>query len=106
MVHGFTRGNIRAGSIGNMVDLRSWTGPTLVVVLVMAAGYVVAYPLNPGEAGLEGVVSSTQYSVNLATNIKIGPYFADASGFTLYLYAKDTANGTSTCYGPCVTFWP
>ncbi len=89
-----------------MVDLRPWTGPALVVVLILAAGYVAAYPLNPNGASLQGIVSTTKYTVNLATNIKIGPYLANGTGFTLYLYAKDPANGTSTCYGGCVTFWP
>lgn len=106
MVHGFTKGNIRIDSIGNMDDLKSWKGPALVAVLVVAAGYVVAYPLNPNDASLQGIVSTTKYTVNLATNIKIGPYLANSTGFTLYLYAKDSANGTSACNGRCVTFWP
>jgi predicted lipoprotein with Yx(FWY)xxD motif len=35
----------------------------------------------------------------------IGPVLADAKGFTLYWYAKDTMM-TSACTGSCATAWP
>jgi predicted lipoprotein with Yx(FWY)xxD motif len=35
----------------------------------------------------------------------IGPVLADAKGFTLYWYAKDTTM-TSACTGSCATAWP
>ena len=35
----------------------------------------------------------------------IGPVLADAKGFTLYWYAKDTTM-TSACTGACATAWP
>jgi predicted lipoprotein with Yx(FWY)xxD motif len=89
-----------------MNDLRPWTGPLSVVVLILAAGYVAAYPLNPNGAGLRGTLSSTRYTVSLATNAQLGRYLVNGTGFTLYYYTKDSANGTSACYGGCVTFWP
>jgi predicted lipoprotein with Yx(FWY)xxD motif len=89
-----------------MVDLKSWTGPLVVVVLIVAAGYVVANPLSPANTSFRGTVSTTKYSVNLATNADVGPYLVNGSGFTLYFLEKDPANGTSTCFGGCVTFWP
>jgi predicted lipoprotein with Yx(FWY)xxD motif len=88
-----------------MIDLKSWAGPLVVVVLITGGGYVVAYPLNPNGTGFHGTLSATKYSVNLATNAQIGRYLVNGTGFTLYYYAKDTANGTSACYGGCVAFW-
>ena len=35
----------------------------------------------------------------------LGPVLADAKGFTLYWYAKDTTM-TSACTGSCATAWP
>ena len=77
----------------------------MVALLITAAGYVVAGPLNPNPS-FQGTLSTTKYTVNLATNADVGSYLVNGSGFTLYFYAKDAANGTSTCYGGCVTFWP
>jgi len=88
-----------------MVDLKFWAGPIMVALLITAAGYVVAGPLNP-NASLQGTLSTTKYTVNLAANADVGSYLVNGSGFTLYYYAQDPANGTSTCYGGCVTFWP
>jgi predicted lipoprotein with Yx(FWY)xxD motif len=88
-----------------MNHLRPWVGPLMVVVLVLTAGYVVANTLYP-DTGLRGTISSTRYSVGVATNPQIGRYLVNATGFTLYYYVKDSANGTSACYGGCVAFWP
>ncbi len=48
---------------------------------------------SSGTAALEKIKTS------------IGPVLADAKGFTLYWYAKDTAM-TSACTGSCTTAWP
>jgi predicted lipoprotein with Yx(FWY)xxD motif len=48
---------------------------------------------SPGPAALEKIKTS------------IGPVLADAKGFTLYWYAKDT-HMTSVCTGSCATAWP
>jgi predicted lipoprotein with Yx(FWY)xxD motif len=106
LVSRFTNSNIRLAGLDNMVDLRSWTGPLAVVVLILSAGYLVANPFNPNGTSFQGTISGTKYSVNLATNAQIGRYLVNGTGFTLYYFAKDSANGTSECYGGCVTFWP
>ena len=106
MVSRFTRSNIGLAGLHAMNGLRPWAGPLMVVVLILAAGYLVANPLNPNSAALQGTVSTTKFSVNLATNAQLGRYLINGTGFTLYYYAKDPANGTSACYGGCVTFWP
>lgn len=106
MVPRFTKGNIPLGSVGNMVDLKFWAGPLLVAFLMVSAGYVVADPLNPNGPNLQGMLSTTRYDVNIANSPSLGTYLVNGTGFTLYYYDKDSANGTSACYGGCVTFWP
>ena len=106
MVPRFTKGNIQPCRVGNMVDLKSWAGPFIVAFLVVSVGYVVANPLSPNAPDLQGSLSTTKYSVNLATSVNLGTYLVNGTGFTLYYYDKDSANGTSACYGGCVTFWP
>jgi len=69
-------------------------------------GWAVAYPLNPGPQGAQGTVSPLNYSVNLATAPGIGSYLVNGTGFTLYFFVKDPGNGSSSCYGGCLTFWP
>lgn len=91
-----------------MADYRSWVGPLLVVVLILAAGYLITFPLaNPTRASTQTMTASpARYTVNLAYKAGIGFYLTNASGFALYFRASDPGNGTSTCYGPCVTAWP
>jgi predicted lipoprotein with Yx(FWY)xxD motif len=36
---------------------------------------------------------------------KLGTILVDSSGFTVYLFAKDTGT-SSTCYGACAGIWP
>ena len=36
----------------------------------------------------------------------LGPILTDPAGRTLYLFAKDTAPGESTCYEQCAANWP
>ncbi len=126
-----------------MVDSKAWIGPLVVVVLILAAGYLVAYPTLASQsqtqspaatveqtntvtvtatatgaspAGSSGqattvtvttaLSSSLAYTVNLAYKAGIGFYLVDSSGLTLYFRATDPGNGTSTCTGGCITFWP
>ena len=54
-------------------------------------------------------MSSSSGMMSTATLIKvktsIGPVLADAKGFTLYWYSKDTRMASS-CTGGCATAWP
>jgi predicted lipoprotein with Yx(FWY)xxD motif len=51
--------------------------------------------------------TNASYTVNIAHSSSVGYYLANASGYTLYYYKKDTPNSAnSTCYGPCATNWP
>ncbi len=52
-------------------------------------------------------VSFPLYSVNIVYKQGIGFYLTNATGWTLYLLKTDTpGNGTSTCTGVCIKFWP
>jgi len=52
-------------------------------------------------------VSSPLYSVNIAYRQGIGFYLTNATGWTLYFLKTDVpGNGTSTCTGNCIKFWP
>ncbi|HMD79564.1 MAG TPA: hypothetical protein VKF39_06250 [Nitrososphaerales archaeon] len=53
------------------------------------------------------VLGSTGYTVGIAYKQGIGFYLVDGSGMTLYFRTADIhSNGTSTCVGQCVNFWP
>jgi predicted lipoprotein with Yx(FWY)xxD motif len=46
-------------------------------------------------------------TIDLAYKSTLGAYLTNGSGWTLYLFAKDTPNnGTSACYGGCAKTWP
>ena len=52
-----------------------------------------------GSSGMSSAASLEKIKTS------IGPVLADAKGFTLYWYAKDTAM-SSACTGSCATAWP
>jgi predicted lipoprotein with Yx(FWY)xxD motif len=52
-------------------------------------------------------MSSSLYSVNVANKPNIGSYLTNATGWTLYTFARDIpTNGTSRCTGNCIKNWP
>jgi predicted lipoprotein with Yx(FWY)xxD motif len=91
-----------------MVDYGQWLGPLAVVLLVVAVGYLVVYPLNPSsqQASTQATSSAKPFTVDVAFKAGIGFYLVNASGFTLYFRTNDPGNGSSTCTGGCVTVWP
>jgi len=44
-------------------------------------------------------------TVNMGGNDELGPFFVDANGMTLYIFAMDEP-GVSNCSGDCVAKWP
>jgi predicted lipoprotein with Yx(FWY)xxD motif len=44
-------------------------------------------------------------TVQVKQDPKLGAYFVDAKGMTLYLFKKDSPN-TTVCYGGCAQAWP
>jgi predicted lipoprotein with Yx(FWY)xxD motif len=89
-----------------MVDFKSWMGPLVVVVLILAAGSIVYYPLTVPTHANTQTTTAEPLTVNLAYKAGTGFYLVNGSGFTLYFRSTDPGNGTSTCTGKCVTAWP
>jgi predicted lipoprotein with Yx(FWY)xxD motif len=61
-------------------------------------------PAKSSSMGGSGMSSSGTAALE-KIKTSIGPVLADAKGFTLYWYAKDT-HMTSACTGSCATAWP
>jgi predicted lipoprotein with Yx(FWY)xxD motif len=61
-------------------------------------------PTKSSSMGGSGMSSSGTAALK-KIKTSIGPVLADAKGFTLYWYAKDT-HMTSVCTGSCATAWP
>ncbi|MDX6337794.1 MAG: hypothetical protein QOG05_5134 [Streptosporangiaceae bacterium] len=61
-------------------------------------------PTTSSSMGGSGMSSSGTAALE-KIKTSIGPVLADAKGFTLYWYAKDTQM-SSACTGSCATAWP
>ncbi len=59
---------------------------------------------SKSKSGSSGAMSSSTANL-IKVKTSIGPVLADAKGFTLYWYAKDTRM-SSACTGSCATAWP
>jgi predicted lipoprotein with Yx(FWY)xxD motif len=73
------------------MSYRRWAPAVLAIPALLLAA--CGSSTSPGTASLEKIKTS------------IGPVLADAKGFTLYWYAKDT-HMSSACTGSCATAWP
>ena len=62
---------------------------------------------DPSPAGSAGASAATgeTYTLDIATDPKVGKYLTGEDGKTLYTFMPDSAN-TSTCDGGCATVWP
>jgi predicted lipoprotein with Yx(FWY)xxD motif len=90
----------------------------LTVVFAATTGYFLTNPVTTTQtisqtesqtvtATAVSTFSSSPYSVNIAYSPTIGFYLTNGTGWTLYLLETDTpGNGTSTCTGECMKFWP
>lgn len=84
----------------------------LTVILTASTGFSFAYPnpITPTQMSTSTMVSgmsSPLYSVNIANKPDIGSYLTNATGWTLYIFARDIpTNGTSRCTGNCIKAWP
>lgn len=50
-------------------------------------------------------VSTSEPTINVATDAKLGQILVDGKGMTLYAYTKDGPD-QSNCTGGCLTYWP
>ena len=91
----------------------------LTAIFAASTGYLLAYPPSAVPqmqsvtvtatvtATSASVMESPQYTVDIAYTPSLGFYLTNGTGFTLYVFTKDTpGTGTSTCTGTCLKFWP
>lgn len=84
----------------------------LAVILTVSMGYSLAYSNTIGQTQMPvttmaPTMNSPLYSINIANKPEIGSYLTNATGWTLYVFARDIpTNGTSRCTGMCTRNWP
>lgn len=80
----------------------------LTIILTASTGYSLAYPSTIAQTQIPiSTTNSPVYSVNVANKVNIGSYLTNATGWTLYTFARDIrTNGTSRCTGSCIKNWP
>jgi predicted lipoprotein with Yx(FWY)xxD motif len=66
---------------------------------------------KPGDVNGENVLSTwyvarPDYNMMIASRPKTGSYLTDGTGRALYVWAKDTIPGVSSCTGTCIATWP
>jgi predicted lipoprotein with Yx(FWY)xxD motif len=80
--------------------------PTAAANTAAAAAPASAAPSSAAPAAGSGAAVAPAGPATVSTKTgSLGTYLTDASGKSLYLYTPDTSS-TSTCYGPCIAFWP
>ena len=93
---------------------------TIVIVVVIVAGAYFFFGMNraalsSGGSGDNQQTTSTAgqsggnqaFTVKVSYNAAVGNYMTNGTGWTMYIYTKDTPNsGKSTCYSTCATYWP
>ena len=77
------------------------SGVCAIALTALAAGGVA--PLNAQDE--DAAVPATPPDVTVA-GTPVGPVFADADGYTLYVTHRDVEPNTSTCFGACTSEWP
>ena len=91
----------------------------LAVVFIATTGFLAATAGSGSHTVTQTVTSTATATANgstgnsqgataigIAYTQPLGFYLANGTGWTLYLFTKDTPNnGLSACYGECETFW-
>jgi predicted lipoprotein with Yx(FWY)xxD motif len=78
----------------------------MVGIMLTGAGCnkpVQNQPVPEQPANTQQVSDTTD--IKLMTDSKVGEYFTDSKGMTLYIFAKDSV-GKSVCEGQCLALWP
>jgi len=110
-----------------MVNFKTLTAvfAVLTVVFIATTGYFAATTSSAPASVTQTVTSTstittTQSSggttgpgnsqgttaIGIAYSNSLGFYLTNGTGWTVYLFTKDTPNsGVSSCYGQCETFW-
>lgn len=84
---------------------------TVVSTVVSTAMSTVTFaPPQTSSQSSSGMPSSSSQggvTISLGYSPTLGVYLTNGTGWTLYLFTKDTVNsGASSCYGQCQTYWP
>lgn len=79
--------------------LRSRT--CVLAVAALAASWLVEAGARQGQAA----TPATPPEITIGST-PVGPVFADAEGYTLYVTRRDTDPDVSTCFDACVSVWP
>ncbi len=77
----------------------------IVVGLVLAGASCSRQAVQVPTPSTGGGVEAQAVEIKLANNDRLGRFFTDAQGMTLYIFTKDTAD-KSVCEGPCLAAWP
>lgn len=72
-----------------------------LAVTALALGWTVDAGAQPGQAALPATPSEIAIG-----STPVGPVFADAEGYTLYVTRRDTDPDVSTCFDACASVWP
>jgi predicted lipoprotein with Yx(FWY)xxD motif len=87
----------------------AWLGASLLFVLVLAACAGPAAPAQtsaPAETQAPAVTeATTEATIKVASDPKLGNILVDGSGMTLYIFTKDDPNKVN-CSGKCIDNWP
>ncbi len=79
------------------------SGRCLVVMALAATG--AAWLVPPPAGAQPAALPATPPAITFGST-PLGPVFADAEGYTLYVTRRDVEPGVSTCRGPCAAVWP
>ena len=72
-----------------------------LAVVGLAAGWAVDAAAQPGQAAAP--VTPSEITIG---STPVGPVFADAEGYTLYVTRRDEDPNVSTCFEECASVWP
>jgi predicted lipoprotein with Yx(FWY)xxD motif len=96
-------------STGFLAATSSSAMRTVVQTQTQIVTSTVTVTQTPSQTSSQTTSSSSQgkLAISLAYSPSLGSYLTNGTGWTLYLFTKDTVNsGASSCYGQCATFWP
>ena len=72
-----------------------------LAVVALAAGWAVDADAQAGQVASP----ATPPEITIGST-PVGPVFADAGGYTLYVTRRDTDPDVSTCFDACASVWP
>ena len=108
--HGWAATSLGSLGLGGLVLLLAACGPSSTTpgsAYGASSSSPTASPMSTGSAGASTSGMGTSGTVTLTIKkTAIGDVLADATGDTLYWYAKDMKGGPSTCTGSCLAAWP